>query len=377
MAVNETLQSYDADTPANNTPAGTDNVGTDLDAHLRDIKKNAKFAGDLRVGSTNTAAVTMALTDYNSLMLVDPSAGARTLSVLTASAGITGFRVGVKNVSGANNVVLEGGGSDTIYGATAITLSATNQAVMLTCNGSTWYRTSAYDLPVPASASVAVFTSSGTWTKPANLLYAIIEVQGGGGGGGGTANPANDEAGAGSGGGAGGYARKLVLASDLGSTEAVTVGAGGAGGASSDGADGSASTFDLPGTNIVSNGGSGGKSRGSGVETVAVLQGASGGSATGGDINITGSGSGPAVCMGHNAFSTGSSQALAWGSAGGSGFFGGGGGSSASTETTARNGGDGASGGGGGGAVSGDTGGAATGGAGGAGLVVVTQYLSE
>ncbi len=72
MAVNETLQSYDADTPANNTPAGTDNVGTDLDAHLRDIKKNAKFAGDLRVGSTNTAAVTMALTDYNSLMLVDP-----------------------------------------------------------------------------------------------------------------------------------------------------------------------------------------------------------------------------------------------------------------------------------------------------------------
>ena len=378
MAVNETLQSYDADTPANNTPAGTDNVGTDLDAHLRDIKKNAKFAGDLRVGSTNTAAVTMALTDYNSLMLVDPSAGARTLSVLTASAGITGFRVGVKNVSGANNVVLEGGGSDTIDGATAITLSATNQAVMLTCNGSTWYRTSAYDLPIPASASVAVFTSSGTWTKPANLLYAIIEVQGGGGGGGGTANPANDEAGAGSGGGAGGYARKLLLASALGSTETVTVGAAASGGSSSDGTDGNASTFAVAsGTNIVGNGGTGGKSRASGVGTVAVLQGVAGGSATGGDVTITGSGSGPAVCMGNSAFGTSSGQSLAWASSGGSGFFGGGGGSSASTENDARNGGDGTSGGGGGGAVSGDPGGAATGGGGGAGIGVVTQDLSE
>jgi len=232
--------------------------------------------------------------------------------------------------------------------------------------------------PTSASASVAVFTSSGTWTKPDNFLYAIIEVQGGGGGGGGTANPGSDEAGAGSGGGSGGYARKVLLASALGSTETVTVGAAAAGGSSSDGTDGNASTFAVAsGTNVVGNGGTGGKSRASGIASVATLQGVGGGSATGGDINITGSGSGPAICMGNNAFGTSSTQALAFGSAGGSGFFGGGGGSAGATETTAQNGGDGVSGGGGGGAASGDTGAAATGGAGGAGLVIVTQYLSE
>jgi hypothetical protein len=231
--------------------------------------------------------------------------------------------------------------------------------------------------PTSASASVSVFTSSGTWSKPSNLLYAIIEVQGGGGGGGGTANPGSDEAGAGSGGGSGGYARKVLLASALGSTETVTVGASAAGGSSSDGTAGNASTFAVAsGTDVVGNGGTGGKSRGSGIASVATLDGVAGGSATGGDINITGSGSGPAICMGNNAFGTSSTQALAFGSAGGSGFFGGGGGSGGATETTAQNGGDGVSGGGGGGAASGDTGAAATGGAGGAGLVIVTQYLS-
>ena len=65
-------------------------------------------------------------------------------------------------------------------------------------------------IPLPAEAykmdsmSVVVFTDSGTWTKPSNLLCAIIEVQGGGGGGGGTINPDSDEAGTGTGGGGGG-----------------------------------------------------------------------------------------------------------------------------------------------------------------------------
>ena len=373
----EALNGYNAATPADNTPAGTDSVGTQLDDHLRDIKANVKNAGALTPSSTATAAVTMVATDFNKLLLVDPSAAARTVSVLTAAAALAGFRVGIKNVSGANNVIVHRSGSNTIDGEASITLSATNQAVMLACNGTTWYRTSTYT-PSNSGASVAVFTSSGTWTKPANLLYAIIEVQGGGGGGGGTANPGSDEAGAGSGGGSGGYARKVLLASALGSTETVTVGAAAAGGSSSDGTDGNASTFAVAsGTDVVGNGGTGGKSRASGIASVATLQGVGGGSATGGDINITGSGSGPAICMGNNAFGTSSAQALAFGSAGGSGFFGGGGGSAGATETTAQNGGDGVSGGGGGGAASGDTGAAATGGAGGAGLVVVTQYLSS
>lgn len=43
MAVTETLSAYSI-TAASNTPAGTDNVGPDLDNHLRDIKKNIRIA---------------------------------------------------------------------------------------------------------------------------------------------------------------------------------------------------------------------------------------------------------------------------------------------------------------------------------------------
>ena len=135
----EALNGYDAGTPANNTPAGTDAVGTQLDDHLRDIKANVKNAGALTPSSTSTAAVTMAVTDFNKLLLVDPSAAARTVSVLTAAAALAGFRVGIKNVSGANNVIVHRSGSNTIDGEASITLSATNQAVMLACNGATWY----------------------------------------------------------------------------------------------------------------------------------------------------------------------------------------------------------------------------------------------
>lgn len=383
----ETLVGYDSGTPSNNTPAGSDSVGTQLDDHLRDIKANAKKAGALIPGTTSSVAVTSVLADFNKLLLIDPAAADRTVSVLTASAAGAGFRVGVKNVTGANKVVIvhDTGASGTIDGQSAVTLSATNQAVMLTSNGSTWHTSSSHRINTFTGLTTVVKTyaaGSHTWTKPANLISAIIEVQGGGGGGGGTANPGGDEAGAGAGGGGGGYARKMLLAADLGATESVTVGAVAAGGSSSNGIIGNASTFAVAsGTNIVGNGGGGGKSA-VGAVGVRVEAGAVGGAATGGDINITGSGTGPAFSMGNASWRATDSnldspgtQALAFSSPGGAGFFGGGGGSSSATETTTATGGAGTHGGGGGGSGSGDTGGAVTGGAGGAGLVVVTEFI--
>jgi len=69
--------------------------------------------------------------------------------------------------------------------------------------------------------TVETFTTSGTWTKDAGLKYVVVELVGGGGGGG---DDPGDNA---DGGCAGGFSRKTILASNLGATETVTIGAGG------------------------------------------------------------------------------------------------------------------------------------------------------
>lgn len=88
------------------------------------------------------------------------------------------------------------------------------------------------------------FTTPGanTWTKPAACLatsLVYVQIWAGGGGGGGQ-NIATDIA---SGGGGGECQEMLILASQLGSTVAVTIGAGGIGGTNTSGLIGTASTF--------------------------------------------------------------------------------------------------------------------------------------
>jgi hypothetical protein len=280
-------------------------------------------------------------------------------------------------------------------------------------SGSAWVQ-------ITPNVDAQLFSSSGTWTKPADVTAVSVFMLGGGGGGGsGARGPTGASFGlsGGSGGGAGERGVGLFRASDLSSTETVTVGTGGSGGAAvttnatagNAGGDGVASSFGsrlaarggkagggglvntatnvsagLPGSyvvtlNIVGSGGGGqtspGGGGGAGYEgnmLAAGSGGGGGGMTTGGTGQAGGNGGGNGVSVGGA-----SGAANVAGTAGpnvttGIPLGGGGGGGGGYAAGGGAGGGYGGGGGGGGAAVDGTATGA--GGAGSIGVVLVVSY---
>lgn len=88
MAVNESITDSYTTVAASNTPAGSDSIGSDLDDHLRDMKKNIKVVFDVAEAASasaarNTSAVTTVIDawGYGGLNLSESTlAGSATVS---------------------------------------------------------------------------------------------------------------------------------------------------------------------------------------------------------------------------------------------------------------------------------------------------------
>lgn len=240
-------------------------------------------------------------------------------------------------------------------------------------NGRTWqYGSTLNAWTVVASGSgpgikVQTFTSSGTYTPSAGMVYAIIECVGAGGAGGGAAQSSGGAA-VGGGGGGGAYARALVTAAQVGTSQTVTVATGGTAGSVGNNAGNSPSGDTSVGALCVAKSGSGGS--GSSASLAGGGTGGAGGSGSSstGDFKTSGeagrNGSGGTILT----YFAGASGA---GGAAGLGF----GGSSnilySSTGAAGQN-----YGGGGSGGASYNNSASVAGGPGANGIVVITEFIA-
>lgn len=214
--------------------------------------------------------------------------------------------------------------------------------------------------------ALQVFTGSGTYTPATGMAYCLVISTGGGGGSGGVDSDGTARAASG-GGGAGSTCIESFSAATIGTSQTVTIGAAGTAGANTgtNGGDGGNTTF---GSLHTAGGGSGS----AGLAATAddnELDGALGGTASNGAMNISGG-------AGASGTSGGSSNIARAGNGGGS-FWGGGGRGGVSGTAATQIGTTGlAYGSGGGGSANGNTAAGIAGITGAAGVILIVEFVA-
>jgi hypothetical protein len=231
---------------------------------------------------------------------------------------------------------------------------------------------------VPAGVSdvnMVVVTSTSTYTPTSGTKFFLVYCTGGGGGGGGSQHDDGSGRVAGGAGGGGGTAIRVYDATEMGATAAITIGSGGTGSAglsAADGGTGGNTTFNPAGTGttLTGNGGGGGACARSSGTTVGTS--GTGGSASGGDVNVKGQMG--ALSSDSVVISSSTASTNVQASEGGNSFWGGGATRLVQTNAGSINGNNGSQGGGGTGSAAANNVTQRTGGTGGNGIVVIMEY---
>jgi len=340
------------------TPASANSLIVSVDGVIQTAPTNYTLSG---------STITFTGVPDNGANVVVKHIGFRTTSTVTAlqASSVTATEIAdgsvtnAKIVSVANTKItgnitatnLAGGSNGTIpyqsANGTTQMLAVGTSGQLLQTNGAgapSWATVSTS--PVP---TMNVLTSGTSWTAPTGVTKIRVYVTGGGGGG-----SYGKSLEAGPGGSAGGTAIK-VFTVVAGNSYTYAIGAGGDGGIGSSltlATNGGQSTFTVGATTVTGNGGTAAGNGGNGTLK-------SGGSASSGDINITGGGSSA------GGVASAASYQFAGGSSGAS-YYGGGGGSASLVSPNSGGAGQAYGSGGGGGA-----GNSTDGGAGKAGVIVV------
>ncbi len=328
----------------------------------------------LVTGNGTSAMTASSITNHN--VLVAGTSNAVT-SVAPGTAGIPLVSNGAASDPSFTTAVVAGGGSgrtsaiaySVITGGTTSTgafqsvASVGTSGQVLTSNGAGALPTFQTKSSSFSSASIQVFTSTGTYTPTAGMQYCIIEVVGAGGGSGGIAATVASKGAAAAGGGSGEYARGIYSAATIGVSQSVTIGTAGTAGTAGNNTGGTGGTSSVGAliTAIGGSGGAGGPLVATG-SSLYVLGGIGGTGGSGGSFRCAGNPGGPGVtidCPGVN-----------FSGAGGGSFFGGG---AVGVQVSAGN--PGVSYGGGASGPANSSGTTARAGAAGAGgIVIVTEY---
>lgn len=129
---------------------------------------NALSLEQLWTTVSKTANYTVAETDRDKLIRCDATAGTITITLLAAATAGDGFQIAVKKIdSSANTIIIDGNSSETIDGATTLTLSTQYDVAVLTCDGSNWHISNS------AAAQSTSFTVDNATTNDVTNLITL------------------------------------------------------------------------------------------------------------------------------------------------------------------------------------------------------------